>query len=125
MCLVSRVLQFLFLCYSILKARLRDNRAVQGGICGEVYGLGEDSEELRRATFRNLGFIYSFLALVSFFSVLSLGSTSYFRTTKTKLLDTTVVVRQAVLVIPFIDVNLVRLVRIGFSDKNSSAGSGF
>ena len=32
--------------FSILKARLRDNRAVQGGICGEVYGFGEDSEEL-------------------------------------------------------------------------------
>ena len=36
-----------------------------------------------------------------------------------------VVVCQAVLVIPFIDVNLVRLVKIRFSDKNSFAGSGF
>ena len=36
-----------------------------------------------------------------------------------------VVIHHAVLVIPFIDVNLVRLVRIGFSDKNSSARSGF
>ena len=60
-----------------------------GHYCSEVYDFKEDSEELQRATFRNLGFIYSFLALVSFFSVSSLGSNSYFPTTKTKLLDTT------------------------------------
>jgi hypothetical protein len=32
-----------------LKARLRDNRAVQGGICGKVNGFGVTSTQFRNS----------------------------------------------------------------------------